>query len=107
MEDCLVQNGGRETPACGGRGEGGEEGVEGGRGRERGERRGRKVVKISSISTGSCIQVALFPGSSAWAEKKSLVQHAQFPQDFWEFGNFRKIRSVTLIIARYADFSRI
>ena len=37
----------------------------------------------------------------------TLFAHAQFPQDFWEFGNFRKICSVTLTSARYADFSRI
>ena len=30
----------------------------------------------------------------------TLFAHAQFPQDFWEFGNFRKIRSVTLTSAR-------
>ena len=53
--------------------------------------------------------IASFPGSSVWAEKKepgTQFTHAQFPQDFWEFGNFRKICSVTPTSARYADFSR-
>ena len=36
-----------------------------------------------------------------------LFAHAQFPQDFWEFGNFHKICSVTLTSARHADFSHI
>ena len=37
------------------------------------------------------LYLASFPGSSAWAERKAwytLFAHAQFPQDFWEFGNF-------------------
>ena len=55
--------------------------------------------------------LALFPGSRAWAGKKrawyTLFAHAQFSQDFWEFGNSRKICSVTLTSERHADFSRI
>ena len=35
----------------------------------------------------------------------TLFAHAQFPQDFWEFGSFHKICSVTLTFARHADFS--
>ena len=34
-----------------------------------------------------------------------LFAHAQFPQDFWEFGNFHKICSVTPTSTRYANFS--
>ena len=34
----------------------------------------------------------------------TLFPHAQFPQDFWEFGNFHKIYSVTLTSARHAYF---
>ena len=37
----------------------------------------------------------------------TLFAHAQFSQDFWEFGNYRKICSVTLTSARHADFSRV
>jgi len=35
--------------------------------------------------------LASFPDSCVWAEKRAwytLFAHAQFPQDFWEFGNF-------------------
>ena len=37
----------------------------------------------------------------------TLFVYAQFPQDFWEFENFRKISSITLTSARYADFTCI
>ena len=37
----------------------------------------------------------------------TLSVHAQFLQDFWEFGTFCKICSVTLTSARHADFSRL
>ena len=39
--------------------------------------------------------------------KYKLFANAQFHQDFWEFGNFRKICSIKLTSGRYADFSRI
>ena len=55
-------------------------------------------------------RLASFPGSCVGGEKRAwytLFAHAQFPLDFWEFGNFRKICSVTLTSARHADFSRI
>ena len=35
--------------------------------------------------------VASFPGSRVWVEERAwytLFVHAQFSQDFWEFGNF-------------------
>jgi len=54
--------------------------------------------------------LASFPGTRAGEEERepgTLFAHAQFPQDFWEFGNFCKICSVTPTSARYADFSRI
>ena len=54
--------------------------------------------------------VASFPGFSAWRRKRAWYTrfaHAQFPQDFWGFGNFRKIFSITLTSTRYADFIRI
>ena len=53
--------------------------------------------------------LASFPGSCVGGEKiawYTLFAHAQFSQDFWEFGNSRKICSVTLTSARHADFSR-
>ena len=53
--------------------------------------------------------VASFPGSCVGGEKRAwytLFAHAQFSQDFWEFGNYSKICSVTLTSARHADFSR-
>ena len=34
----------------------------------------------------------------------TLFTHAQLPQDFWEFGNFRKSCLVTLTFARHADW---
>jgi len=43
--------------------------------------------------------IALFTGSCALAKKTAwhtLFAHAQFPQDFWEFENFRKICSIAL-----------
>ena len=58
----------------------------------------------------SLVVVASFPGSCVGGEKRAwytLFAHAQFHQDFWEFGNFRKICSVTLTSARHVDFSRI
>ena len=49
--------------------------------------------KMAKLKTWSRQRLALFPGSSVWAEEKepgthALFAHAQFPQDFWEFGNF-------------------
>ena len=43
-------------------------------------------------------------GERAWY---TLFVHAQFSQDFWEFGNSCKICSVTLTSTRHTDFSRI
>ena len=37
----------------------------------------------------------------------TLFVYAQFPQDFWEFGNFLKICSVTLTSTRQANFCHI
>ena len=37
----------------------------------------------------------------------TLLVHAQFLQDFWEFGNFYKISSVTLTSARHTNFSHM
>ena len=54
--------------------------------------------------------LASFPGSCVGREKRawySLFAYAQFSQDIWEFGNSRKICSVTLTSARHADFSCI
>ena len=56
------------------------------------------------------LSLALFPGSCVGGEKRAWYTpfaHAQFFQDFWEFGNSRKICSITLTSARHADFSRI
>ena len=56
------------------------------------------------------VEVALFPGSSAWVEKKEpghCLRMLGSPRITWEFGNFRKICSVTLTSARYADISCI
>ena len=39
---------------------------------------------------------------------EAMFAHAQFPKDFWEFGNFYKICFVTLATsARQANFSCI
>ena len=54
--------------------------------------------------------LASFPASSAWAEKKEpthCLRMLSSPRISGKFGNFRKIRSVTLTSTRYADFSRI
>ena len=52
---------------------------------------------------GACSQ-AIVHGQrkKAWY---TLLVHAQFPQGFWVFGNFRKICFITLTSAKYADFS--
>ena len=45
---------------------------------------------------------------STQADKRAwytLFAHGQFSQDFWEFGNSRKICSITLTSAKHADFS--
>ena len=57
------------------------------------------------------LQLALFPGSSAWAEKKEPGTHClrmlSSPRISGNLEIFRKICSVTLTSARYADFSCI
>ena len=55
------------------------------------------------------VNASLVPRLVRGREEKSLVHtaHAQFSQDFWEFGNSRKICSVTQTSARHADFSHI
>ena len=56
------------------------------------------------------LQLASFSGSCIGGEKRAwytLFAHAQFSQDFWEFGNSHKICSVTLTSVSHADFSRI
>ena len=73
--------------------------------------RGRQLPSISELIS-HCVwcMLASFPGSRVGGEKRAwytLFAHAQFSQDFWEFGNSRKICSVTLTSARHADFSRI
>ena len=51
------------------------------------------------------------PWLHEWAEKKvvwyTLFAHAQFPEDFLEFGSFHKICSITLTSAMYANFSQV
>ena len=68
------------------------------------------VILIAySMQGKACKILASFPGSCVGGEKRAwyrLFAHAQFSQDFWEFGNSRKICSVTLTSARHADFSR-
>ena len=54
--------------------------------------------------------LASFPGSCVGGEKRAWYTqfvHAQFFQDFWEFGKSHKICSITLTSAKHADFSRI
>ena len=67
-----------------------------------------KWYQIFKIYVVSDIILASFPGSCVGGEKRAwytLFAHAQFSQDFWEFGNSRKICSITLTSARHADFS--
>ena len=45
--------------------------------------------------------------SCVGGEKRARYTLAQFSQDFWEFGNFRKICSVTLTSTMHPDFSHI
>ena len=56
-------------------------------------------------------ELALFPGSSAWAERKEPGTHClhmlSFPRISGNLEIFRKICSVTLTSARYANFSRV
>ena len=68
------------------------------------------VVAAPVVAAPVVIALASFPGSCVGGEKRAwytLFAHAQFSQDFREFGNSRKICSVTLTSARHADFSRI
>ena len=54
-------------------------------------------IYASSFSELACEMVASFPGSCMGGEKRAwytLFAHAQFSQDFWEFGNSCKICSV-------------
>ena len=37
----------------------------------------------------------------------TLIAHAQFSQDYWEFGNFHKVCSITLTSTKRPDFSRM
>ena len=64
-----------------------------------------------SLTRQSENEVASFPGSSAWAEKKETGTHClrmlSSPRISGNSEIFRKICSVTLTSARYADFSRI
>ena len=71
-------------------------------------------MKVSNEVVGSvclCVQIASFPGSSAWAEKKEPGTHClrmlSSPRISGNLEIFRKICSVTLTSTRYVNFSRI
>ena len=61
----------------------------------------------ASNTSGVLVNLALFPESREWAEKKEPGAHCLliliFPQNFREFENFRKICSITLTSMRHAD----
>ena len=65
-----------------------------------------QCLHVSSVTGGA---LASFPGSSAWAEKKEPGTHClrmfSSPRISGNLEIFRKICSVTLTSARYADFS--
>ena len=72
------------------------------------------IIYASIFSEFACEMVASFPasfpGSCVGGEKRAwytLFVHTQYSQDFWEFGNSRKICFVTLTSAKHADFSHI
>ena len=68
------------------------------------------AVKMKALSQNgnhpAWQMVASFPGSCVGGEKRArytLFAHAQFSKDFWEFGNSRKICSITLTSVRHAS----
>ena len=68
------------------------------------------IIYASIFSEFACEMVASFPGLCVGGEKRAwytLFAHTQYSQDFWEFGNSRKICFVTLTSAKHADFSHI
>ena len=62
---------------------------------------------LYSTETINGSRYCMFPGLCVGGEKRAwytLFAHAQFSQSFWEFGNSRKICSVTLTSMRLATF---